>query len=1203
MSSVVAVNPNEDVPDGQRYTPLQNQLGPQLSQEHPSQHSAAYKERVIHLNRADAEGRVQFRSNSISTTKYTVVTFWPKFLFEQFRKAPNAFFFLIALLQQIPGISPTGRFTTAVPLSIIMLLTAIKEVVEDWNRMRTDRRVNNSRTRLLRHGTWQAAKWKQVQVGDLLMVESNCLLPADILLLSSSEPKGICYIETANLDGETNLKVRQSLPATSEHKQPSQLHSLQGQLVCEPPDDDTTKFKGSLYLDQVRHPVSLNQLLMRGTCLRKTSYVIGLVVYTGADTKVMKNSKPVPLKRSRVERESNRYFLLLLLILAFFTLFTTVANMIWTSRIGPFAWYITNNEISVGHFGAVLITCFIMFHTIVPISLQVTLEFMRIFQAYFIQCDLDMYDPIADIAAEARTSSLNEELGQVNFIFSDKTGTLTQNSMVFQGATVAGRMYGDAVSNGAGAYEFVSGVNSMRSEAAQGQNKDLDDFLSILTVCHTVIPERDSHDNLLEYSASSPDESALVYAAKDMGYELFERSLDTFVIVKVNGEMRRFEVLATFEFTSDRKRMSMVVRCPNGAIRVFCKGADSVIFSRLQSPHLVSETTNHMSKFAMAGLRTLCIAVGDMPQSEWSRLHTEYENARNDIERREAKLALVAEKLEKNLRLLGATAIEDRLQVGVPATINDLLLAGIRIWVLTGDKLETAVNIGYSCRLLQPEMEVRTLTGSSLSQVRSAVAELSHWLCGIASVKGKEPALVIEGESLSWASHQSVRNEFIDVCLQCRTVICCRVSPKQKSDVVRYVREAMPSAVTLAIGDGANDVPMIQESHVGVGLKGKEGLQAAAASDYSLSQFRFLKKLLLVHGAWNYHRVTIVILFSFYKNITIYVTAFWFALVSGFSGQVMFEKWTQALYNVFFTGATPFALGVWDRSCSVENCMRYPQLYRESQGSDRYNFKVFALWMLNGVYHSAIIFLCVLLAVSTGAVFSDGKTAGLYYLGSLVYAIAVITVGLKAGLEHTAWTGMSHLAIWGGIGNYLVFLVISSNFFPHAGGNFAEVVGYDRALFGSGMFWYLLMLVPALALTRDVAWKAYKKTCRKTLREEVFEMEKLRKDPSTVLFQGTYRKVTEKARLLRNAVGGRSADASANLGDSGPAVEASRGVNLDEEAGPAASAASAASSAAEAGDSRAAQANHSGYAFSCDDHPTVSSAHLLKCSCPEKKLL
>uniref|UniRef100_A0A1I8J0X5 Phospholipid-transporting ATPase n=1 Tax=Macrostomum lignano TaxID=282301 RepID=A0A1I8J0X5_9PLAT len=1050
------------------YTPLQNQLGPQLSQEHPSQQSAAYKERVIHLNRADAEGRVQFRSNSISTTKYTVVTFWPKFLFEQFRKAPNAFFFLIALLQQIPGISPTGRFTTAVPLSIIMLLTAIKEVVEDW--------------------------------------------------------------------------VRQSLPATSEHKQPSQLHSLQGQLVCEPPDDDTTKFKGSLYLDQVRYPVSLNQLLMRGTCLRKTSYVIGLVVYTGADTKVMKNSKPVPLKRSRVERESNRYFLLLLLILAFFTLFTTVANMVWTSRIGPFAWYITNNEISVGHFGAVLITCFIMFHTIVPISLQVTLEFMRIFQAYFIQCDLDMYDPIADIAAEARTSSLNEELGQVNFIFSDKTGTLTQNSMVFQGATVAGRMYGDAVSNGAEAYEFVSGVNSMRSEAAQGQNKDLDDFLSILTVCHTVIPERDSHDNLLEYSASSPDESALVYAAKDMGYELFERSLDTFVIVKVNGEMRRFEVLATFEFTSDRKRMSMVVRCPNGAIRVFCKGADSVIFSRLQSPHLVSETTNHMSKFAMAGLRTLCIAVGDMPQSEWSRLHTEYENARNDIERREAKLALVAEKLEKNLRLLGATAIEDRLQVGVPATINDLLLAGIRIWVLTGDKLETAVNIGYSCRLLQPEMEVR-----------SAVAELSHWLCGIASVKGKEPALVIEGESLSWASHQSVRNEFIDVCLQCRTVICCRVSPKQKSDVVRYVREAMPSAVTLAIGDGANDVPMIQESHVGVGLKGKEGLQAAAASDYSLSQFRFLKKLLLVHGAWNYHRVTIVILFSFYKNITIYVTAFWFAL------------WTQALYNVFFTGATPFALGVWDRSCSVENCMRYPQLYRESQGSDRYNFKVFALWMLNGVYHSAIIFLCVLLAVSTGAVFSDGKTAGLYYLGSLVYAIAVITVGLKAGLEHTAWTGMSHLAIWGGIGNYLVFLVISSNFFPHAGGNFSEVVGYDRALFGSGMFWYLLMLVPALALTRDVAWKAYKKTCRKTLREEVFEMEKLRKDPSTVLFQGTYRKVTEKARLLRNAVGGRSADASANLGDSGPAVEASRGVNLDEEAGPAASAASAASSAAEAG--------------------------------------
>uniref|UniRef100_A0A1I8FG50 Phospholipid-transporting ATPase n=1 Tax=Macrostomum lignano TaxID=282301 RepID=A0A1I8FG50_9PLAT len=489
------------------------------------------------------------------------------------------------------------------------------------------------------------------------------------------------------------------------------------------------------------------------------------------------------------------------------------------------------------------------------------------------------------------------------------------------------------------------------------------------------------------------------------------------------------------------------------------------------------------------------------------------QRACNHVENREQLLADVASKIETNLELLGATAIEDKLQVGVPATINDLLLAGIRIWVLTGDKLETAINIGYSCRLLQSGMEVRTLTGSGLDDVRSKVAALQSWVGGLEG-SSKEPALVVEGEALAWAGRPELRAEFLEVCLQCRTVICCRVSPKQKSDVVRYVREALPTAVTLAIGDGANDVPMIQESHVGVGLKGKEGLQAAAASDYALAQFRFLKKLLFVHGAWSYHRVTIVILFSFYKNLTLYITSFWFAMASGFSGQVMFEKWTQGLYNVFFTGATPFALGIFDRSCSQENCMRYPQLYKENQGSGRYNFKVFALWMLNGVYHSAIIFGCVALALWHGSVFPNGQVSGLYYLGSTVYSLAVVTVALKAGIEHTAWTGLSHLAIWGSVATYFGFVALSANLYPHVGSNFAEVVGFDWALFGSANFWFLVLLAPLLALTRDLAWTAYRRTCAKTLREEVMEMEKLQRDPSSVLLRNTYKRMTETVRLL-----------------------------------------------------------------------------------------
>uniref|UniRef100_A0A1I8JBV6 Phospholipid-transporting ATPase n=1 Tax=Macrostomum lignano TaxID=282301 RepID=A0A1I8JBV6_9PLAT len=983
-----------------------------------------------------------------------------------------------------------------------------------------------------------------------------------------------------------------------------------------------------------------------------------------------------------------------------------------------------------------LITAFITFHTIVPISLQVTLEFMRIFQAYFIQCDLDMYEESSDIAAEARTSSLNEELGQINFVFSDKTGTLTQNCMVFQGASVAGRVYGEVDTNAeTGALQFKSGVGAIRQLVDGGAAPaELDLFLTVLAVCHTVIPEKAADGSVLDYSASSPDEAALVVAAKSAGYELCDRSLDTFVTIRAAGQERVYKTLAKFEFTSDRKRMSMVVQCPDGSIRLFMKGADSAIYSRLGSERHAQDTTAHMEKFAVAGLRTLCIATARIEPSRWEQLEAEYQRACNHVENREQLLADVASKIETNLELLGATAIEDKLQVGVPATINDLLLAGIRIWVLTGDKLETAINIGYSCRLLQSGMEVRTLTGSGLDDVRSKVAALQSWVGGLEG-SSKEPALVVEGEALAWAGRPELRAEFLEVCLQCRTVICCRVSPKQKSDVVRYVREALPTAVTLAIGDGANDVPMIQESHVGVGLKGKEGLQAAAASDYALAQFRFLKKLLFVHGAWSYHRVTIVILFSFYKNLTLYITSFWFAMASGFSGQVMFEKWTQGLYNVFFTGATPFALGIFDRSCSQENCMRYPQLYKENQGSGRYNFKVFALWMLNGVYHSAIIFGCVALALwhgsvfpngqvsglyylgSTvyslavaaaasdyalaqfrflkkllfvhgawsyhrvtivilfsfyknltlyitsfwfamasgfsgqvmfekwtqglynvfftgatpfalgifdrscsqencmrypqlykenqgsgrynfkvfalwmlngvyhsaiifgcvalalwhGSVFPNGQVSGLYYLGSTVYSLAVVTVALKAGIEHTAWTGLSHLAIWGSVATYFGFVALSANLYPHVGSNFAEVVGFDWALFGSANFWFLVLLAPLLALTRDLAWTAYRRTCAKTLREEVMEMEKLQRDPSSVLLRNTYKRMTETVRLLGRPLFRRKAPVP---------VSQSVADNIDQMA--------------------AGANNRSGYAFSCDDHPTVSPADLLKSTCPQR---
>ncbi|KAM6212429.1 phospholipid-transporting ATPase IB isoform 2-T2 [Sarcoramphus papa] len=1055
--------------------------------------------RTIYLNQPQQS---KFRDNWVSTAKYSVVTFLPRFLYEQIRKAANAFFLFIALLQQIPDVSPTGRYTTLVPLLFILTVAGIKEIIEDYKRHKADSAVNKKKTIVLRNGMWQNIMWKEVAVGDIVKVTNGQHLPADMIIVSSSEPQAMCYIETANLDGETNLKIRQGLSQTASLQSREELMKVSGRIECEGPNRHLYDFTGNLRLDgQSPVPVGPDQILLRGAQLRNTQWVLGIVVYTGHDTKLMQNSTKAPLKRSNVEKVTNMQILVLFCILLVMALVSSVGALLWNRTHGEVVWYLGSNKMLSVNFGYNLLTFIILYNNLIPISLLVTLEVVKFTQALFINWDIDMYYPETDTPAMARTSNLNEELGQVKYLFSDKTGTLTCNIMNFKKCSIAGVTYGHFPElERERSSEDFSQLPPSTSESCEFddprllQNIENDhptavhiqEFLTLLAVCHTVVPERQG--NTIIYQASSPDEGALVKGAKKLGYVFTGRTPHS-VIIDALGKEKTFEILNVLEFSSNRKRMSVIVRTPAGQLRLYCKGADNVIFERLsKDSQYMEQTLCHLEYFATEGLRTLCIAYADLSENSYREWLNVYNETSTVLKDRTQKLEECYEIIEKDLLLLGATAIEDRLQAGVPETIATLMKAEIKIWILTGDKQETALNIGYSCRLISQSMSLILVNEDSLDATR---ASLTQHCTSLGESLGKENdiALIIDGHTLKYALSFEVRQSFLDLALSCKAVICCRVSPLQKSEIVDMVKKHV-NAITLAIGDGANDVGMIQTAHVGVGISGNEGMQATNCSDYAIAQFSYLEKLLLVHGAWSYNRVTKCILYCFYKNVVLYIIE-------------------------IFTALPPFTLGIFERSCTQDSMLRFPQLYKITQNADGFNTRVFWGHCINALIHSIILFWFPLKVLEHDAVFTNGQGIDYLFVGNIVYTYVVVTVCLKAGLETTAWTRFSHLAVWGSMLLWLVFFGVYSAIwpiFPIA----PDMLGQAGMVLRCGYFWFGLFLVPTACLVKDVAWTAAKHTYHKTLLEQVQELEtKTRELGKAMLRDSNGKSVNERDHLLK----------------------------------------------------------------------------------------
>lgn len=1222
--------------------------------------------------------------NLIRSCRYTPLNFVPRQLFAQFGKLANFYFLCVAILQMIPGLSTTGTYTTIIPLMIFVSISMAKEGYDDVRRHRLDKEENERTAQVLglvsedaHAGTcacWQEKRWREVRVGDAVLLERDDAVPADLVLLHVDGPTDTAFVETKSLDGETNLKSKTPLAEVSTVCQGrDSVATLAAGFVVEDPNLDLYKLDGRVTIMDKTLPLANSQILYRGSVLRNTPSAIGLVIYSGEECKIRMHANKSPrIKKPALQNKVNKVVIIVASLVIFIGIVLTVAYQIWRRTTEQKAWYLQFANVPFGH---VLTSFIIMMNTMLPLSLYVSLEIVKVAQM-FLMNDVDMYDPETDIPMEPHTSTINEELGQVSYIFSDKTGTLTNNSMKFRKMSIAGTAWlhdldlqdeaadaagheklrhkkrrgkgKDAASakkqrqslsklarKSSGSPSKVVDVPAMPSEEPEevhwkasnglgtletGKTQDLLDyihlrphtvfarkarfFLLTLALCHTCIPEKDDDGNIT-YQAASPDELALVTAAQDLGYIVTDRQANTVTIRTYTdaeeeaASYETYEILDVIEFSSARKRMSVIARFPDQRICLLSKGADSTIRKLLRlanlaatsvqaverrssqrkslevqevlrkksvqlskrsnsvhvseiasprpsglsldrsrttresvdqwlkdrendpgasqrrqssqfysprpsaqfgsrvsesyrgraprSPHasprpsmqvdgvddFVEESLvvndnavfercfQHIDDFATEGLRTLLYGCRYLTEDEYKTWRDIYTSATTSIVERQEMIERAADLIETKMELVGATAIEDKLQKGVPDAIDRFRRAGIKMWMLTGDKRETAINIGHSCRLIKDYSTVIVLDhelGDLHGRIAAAFAEIE-------SDQTAHSVLVVDGQTLTMIDADAASTAlFTDVAVRVDSVICCRASPSQKASLVRTIRTKVNGSVTLAIGDGANDIAMIQEAHLGIGIAGKEGLQAARTSDYSIGQFRFLLKLLLVHGRWNYIRICKYVLGTFWKEMLFYLVQATYQRWNGYTGTSLYEPWSLSMFNTLFTSLPVIFMGVFEKDLAASTLLAVPELYNIGQKNRGFNLRLYFWWATLGACEAVMVYF-IMYSIYGMALFT--RDQDLYAMGSVAFSGCVVIISLKLQcIELHNKSVAAVIAIFLSVGGWWLWNLVLSAIYPYSS-SYSSVYSVRGGFlhgFGRSLLWWLTLLLIILAV-------------------------------------------------------------------------------------------------------------------------------------------
>ncbi|XP_017884202.1 probable phospholipid-transporting ATPase VD isoform X1 [Ceratina calcarata] len=1154
-------------------------------------------------------------NNRVRTTKYTILSFLPRNLLEQFRRVANIYFIFIVLLNWVPAINAFGKEVAMIPVMFVLGVTALKDYFEDRRRLASDRRVNNFTCRVYVGEVDRYAKvaWKDVKVGDLVHLSNNELVPADVLLLRSSDPQGVAYIDTCNLDGETNLKERQVVRGFVDLQDTFQPAKFRSVIEVDQPSTRIYRFHGAVVHPNGRRvPVSTENLLLRQCLLKNTDFVEGIVIYAGHETKAMLNNGGPRYKRSRLEKRMNSDVIWCVAILVVLCVIGATGCRLWLSEFTGLTFVPFIPVLQDPNYESMLTfwTFVIILQVMIPLSLYVTIEMAKVGQIYHIGHDVALYDAETGRSAECRALNITEELGQVQYIFSDKTGTLTENKMLFRRCAVGGQDY----SHGGDDENPVPSSRLKEDLLISTFRHHLQEFLIVLAICNTVVVNSQPHydsmnssgviqepqkngeqtgrytrmidrsltpspiiplstlshptnsldenvssissmveaesvlnnstklasklprpkflnvasipslgmgllgrklspngahkrrspltpidgidkngDELLRstaiYEAESPDELALVNAARAYDVKLLKRTTCNAIVCLPDKSILTFEILHILPFDSNRKCMSILVRHPlTNEFVVYSKGADTKILSSLTPQDENSIPTmkvrQYMQSYARQGLRTLVMAKRSLTPQEYENWRQKHHDAELAMENREARIQESYANLESHLTLLGATGIEDKLQAGVPETMATLVAAGIVIWVLTGDKPETAVNIAYSARLFSPAMQLLWLQARSKTVAEALIhgylesARKESTIHGIDNIREismfnrdaaendahridspwpKQRALVVDGKTLTVIldPRSGLTRPFLELTKTCSSVLACRATPLQKAYIVRIVKEQLGMR-TLAIGDGANDVSMIQTADVGVGISGHEGTQAIMAADFAISRFSMLSRLLLLHGQWCYDRLSRMILYFFYENATLVFVLFWYQLYCGFTGTVMMDQIYLMLYNLLFTSMPPLVLGIYDRVASPSVLLSMPHLYKRGRLGLVYQPHSFWITIADALYQSIVIFF-----INEGVYYDS--TIDVWEFGTTILTCCIVIMLTHIAIEIRSWTIIHLFAVAGSLGVFFGFALIYNAVCVNCMGLLCSYWVMEMAI-AKYTYWLTVILTCVLAL-------------------------------------------------------------------------------------------------------------------------------------------
>ncbi|KTG36170.1 hypothetical protein cypCar_00023994 [Cyprinus carpio] len=915
----------------------------------------------------------KYPKNAIKNQKYNIVTFVPGVLYQQFKFFLNLYFLVVACSQFVPSLKIGYLYTYWAPLGFVLAVTMVREAVDEVRRCRRDKEMNSQLySKLTVRGKVQV-KSSDIQVGDLIIVEKNQRIPADMIFLRTSEKTGSCFIRTDQLDGETDWKLRITVACTQRLPALGDLFSISAYVYAQKPQLDIHSFEGNFTREDCDPPIheslSIENTLWASTVVASGT-VIGVVIYTGKEMRSVLNTSQSKNKVGLLDLELNR--LTKALFLAQVVL--SVVMVALQGFLGP--WFRN------------LFRFVVLFSYIIPIRYVCT---------------------------------------------------LTQNEMVFKRLHLGTVSYGmdtmdEIQSHIIQSYAQSNGNSASSTPSRKPQppapkvrksvSSRIHEAVKAIALCHNVTPvyesrvngasaepegteaDQDFSDDNRTYQASSPDEVALVRWTESVGLTLVNRDLMSLQLKTPAGHILTYYILQIFPFTSESKRMGIIVREEaTGDITFYMKGADVAMASIVQYNDWLEEECGNMAR---EGLRTLVVAKKSLTEEQYQDFESRYNQAKLSIHDRALKVAAAVESLEREMELLCLTGVEDQLQADVRPTLELLRNAGIKIWMLTGDKLETATCIAKSSHLVSRNQDIHVF--KPVSNRGEAHLELNAFR------RKHDCALVISGDSLE-VCLRYYEHEFVELACQCPAVVCCRCSPTQKAQIVRLLQQHTDNR-TCAIGDGGNDVSMIQAADCGIGIEGKEGKQASLAADFSITQFKHIGRLLMVHGRNSYKRSAALGQFVMHRGMIISTMQAVFSSIFYFASVPLYQGFLMVGYATIYTMFPVFSL-VLDQDVKPEMALLYPELYKDLTKGRSLSFKTFLIWVLISIYQGGILMYGALVLFDQEFV----------HVVAISFTALILTELLMVALTVRTWHWLMVVAELFSLGCYLASLAFLNEYF------------------------------------------------------------------------------------------------------------------------------------------------------------------------------